>query len=167
MEKTLSNTDDFTWGHGSDELLRQMGQELGLMSFDDNPYDIIAAIMWLDKAQGIAQEGDYVLVHQSLAMWILDDLDIVDPEIRGLRDGARKGDEPNPADEARFEELVTKPFRIRMSDEEYIPPNIRGQEISIALMSVAEMESSQFGWFAVSVRSDGTLITQTPTLRRL
>ena len=136
------------------------------------PYDIpshaIAGILWLDKARGIADDYDYVIVSRSLAGWLMMEFEVLDPAIQNARIAAMLDKEFDENSSDYFYGLVSSPFSIRFSEDESVPKNISGQVLAIAVMDELGMEE-RLGdnVFAISMHADGSLVGPLPTRRHV
>lgn len=130
------------------------------------PSHTVAGILWLDKAMGIADDCDYVLVSQSLAGWLMVECDVLDPAIQVTRMLAMLDEGINEKSTEDFIELISNPFAIRFSDDDSVPSNIRGEIVSIAVMKESDMENEYAdSIFAVSMHADDSFVGPTPAFQ--
>lgn len=154
----MSSNQDFASPSSDDSKISLMYKALPRLRPNSIWVDTLAGIMWLDTARGIAREGDYILISRWIAGWLTMEFDVIDPEISRIQTDGLFG-EPVDENDPEFNELISKPFKIRITNDAMIPENVRGKEILIAVMSEAETDAwGDEGIFAISKHADDTFV---------
>jgi hypothetical protein len=147
----MACNEDFVFGHGRDELLNQLHDEIP-DAFQDDSVSMMAALLWLDERYGLRKDGDYVLVTPGLAVWLIFQV-TVDSEVQRMMDAED--------DEGLLRLTTEKPFEVKCESfegPEYTlayPETIRGKTVLVRVMN--EREASQLS-IMYTVRADGTFI---------
>lgn len=159
----MSSNQDFVSKRPEDPMLSRMYTELPGLQPDTIPSHVVAAILWLDKARGIMEPDDYILLNASVAGWVMMEFEICDPEIEKARSAAALDTDNDEKSLEDFGELVAKPFMIRFSESDLVPSNIRDRQVAIAVMRDRDAEDwDRNGIYAVSLRADGSIVGQRP-----
>lgn len=160
----MANYGDFTRTSSTEDLLDRMWAELPDLGLD-YPSHVIAGLLWLDNANQLTQEGDYVLLDPSLAAWLSEEVTIGSPEINQILDRLRNTEDET--EETRlaleFEQLTAKPFIVTF--KEGTAKTLQGKKVLIAIKTFDEAEIP--GTFGATLRADGTLIGPAPYKRQL
>lgn len=144
--------DDFTWGHGIDDKLKELEAAIpgGLM--EDDPVSLVAAAIMLDQLFGLHQEDDYVLVQPALIMWLMMMVTPVNPEIvKAIAD----------EDDNTLTRLITETFEACFESPEgpeytaQYPEIVRGKNVRLRVMT--EAQAGQLTLLC-TMRADGTFI---------
>lgn len=158
----MTCNEDLVYGYGIDDRLNEL-YRLMPGAFQDDPLSTAAGLIWLDERFGLRQEGDYVLLNPSLAMWFLAMVKPTDAVL--ARDIQAAADDESEGESELVQSIVRRtseqPFEVRCESpegDEYTqayPEYIRGKTITVRIMTEHEMAGLSF---AYTVRADGTFI---------